>query len=623
MDVELIEIREFIAGHPPFDQLPTEVLDTLPRRLAIRYLRRGSPFPADTDAESGLCLVRTGAIEFRDDNGALLDKLGEGDIHAALCLEEADKLPLGQGIVAEDSLLYFLPCETFRTLRKRYAAFNSHFEHDLRQRLQHAISELQQSRGATTNLMGLECAAVITRDPVTVAPTATIRQAAQRMSEERVSCLLVSEADRLIGIVTDRDLRQRCLAEGVDSTEPVSRIMTASPFSITGRTPATEALLQMTRRHIHHLPVVSDEGRMEGVITANDLLHQHSLNTVALAAAIHRSDSIEALVEASARLPELQLQFIHSGMTASHLTQALSSVIDAITIRLLALAEEKLGQPPVPYIWLVCGSQARREQTSVSDQDNALLIADTLEPEDDVYFSALATFVSDGLARCGFVYCPGKVMATNPTWRQPLKQWHRYFNDWINSPEPMALMHTSIFFDMRPLYGDDGLYQTLREEVLKQCRDNRIFLAYMTANALKHRPPLGFFRQFVLVHDDEHDDSLDLKHRGVIPVVDLARVFALSAGLTQLNTQERLIAAEKAGVLSHEGAEDLLHAVEFIATLRARHQAEQHQAGVEMDNFIRPDNLSRMERIQLKDAFAAIATMQEALAQRYQSARFA
>ncbi|HEX9803123.1 MAG TPA: putative nucleotidyltransferase substrate binding domain-containing protein, partial [Gammaproteobacteria bacterium] len=168
-----------------------------------------------------------------------------------------------------------------------------------------------------------------------------------------------------------------------------------------------------------------------------------------------------------------------------------------------------------------------------------------------------------------------------------------------------------------------SLYRPLHEEMLRQCRNSTIFHAAMASNALHHRPPLGFFRQFVLVHDGKHDDTLDLKHNGIIPIVDLARVFALSAGVPQLNTRARLKAAEQAGVLSHDGAEDLLHALEFIAALRARHQTQQHIDGEEMDNFVRPDSLSHLERSQLKDAFAVISSMQETLAHRYQTGRFA
>lgn len=622
MDVELIEIREFLAEHPPFDHLPAEVLDTLPKRLSVRYLRRGSPFPPADLTAAALPILRKGAIEFRDEQGELLEKLGEGDVYPAACLGADETLPVS-GKVVEDSLLYLLPCAELEALRARFNDFNRHFEQSLRVRLEQAIAQQQQGHNGLSSLMHLEATALLQRSPVTISPDKSIREAAGKMTAERVSCLPVVDEEKLLGIVTDRDLRQRCIAAGVDTGEKVSTIMSDKLLTITGDTPAFEALLVMTRHHIHHLPLLDTEGRLRGIISASDILHQHSVNTVALAGAVRRCRDVDAVVEACRQLPELQAQLIGSGLSAEQLTRALSTVVDGIGRRLLELAEERLGPPPVPYAWLVCGSQARREQTSLSDQDSALLIADTMQPEHDAWFAELARFVSDALARCGFAYCPGEVMASNTKWRQPLGTWRRYFAGWINSPEPKALMHASIFFDMRVLYGDESLYLPLQEEMLQQCRNSTIFQAAMASNALHHRPPLGFFRQFVLVHDGEHDDTLDLKHSGIIPIVDLARVFALSAGLPQLNTRARLKAAEQAGALSHDGAEDLLHALEFIAALRARHQTQQHIDGEEMDNFVRPDSLSHLERSQLKDAFAVISSMQATLAHRYQTGRFA
>jgi CBS domain-containing protein len=185
----------------------------------------------------------------------------------------------------------------------------------------------------------------------------------------------------------------------------------------------------------------------------------------------------------------------------------------------------------------------------------------------------------------------------------------------------MALMYASIFFDMRAVHGEMTLFRSLQQEVLQLCQGNTIFLSHLVGNALKYRPPLGFFRQFVLIHDGEHNDTLDIKHCGLIPIVDLARIYALSAGIAATNTRERLKAAEAAGVLSHDGAQDLIHALEFIASLRARHQAEQHLAGQAMDNYQDPDKLSRPERAQLKDAFNIINTLQQAMDMRYQSSR--
>ena len=622
MDVELIEIRDYLAGHSPFDHLPDDALDQLPRQLTVRYLRRGNPFPPPGE-EAAVWLLRTGALEFRDAAGELLERLGEGEHHATPCHDHSSIIPGQQGKVIEDSLFYLLPCAAFSELCIQHSGFSQHFEQSLRTRLQHAIGQLQQRQGSGSKLMHVQAGSLIKRPPITITPNRSIREAAERMSQERASSLLVVENERLIGILTDRDLRQRCIAAGLEVCRPLSEIMTRAPQTLRSHAPAFEALIQMTRLHIHHMPIVDEQDQLMGIITASDILHQHNLNTVSLASTIRHSQDLEALVTASRQLPELQAQLINSGLGADQLTQALSAVIDGISQRLLELAEQQLGPAPVPYAWLVLGSQARREQTTVSDQDNALLLDDSYQPEHAPYFESLARFVSDGLAACGFVYCPGDVMATNPIWRQPQRVWQTYFSQWINNPEPKALMHACIFFDMRPLHGERSLFESLQQEVLAQCRGNTIFLTYMAANALNYRPPLGFFRQLVLIHDGKHDDSLDIKHRGIIPLVDLARVYALAAGVSVINTHERLRAAEQLGELSHDGAQDLLHALEFIASLRARHQARQHLDAQAMDNYLRPDSLTRPERAQLKDAFAIINTMQQAMAIRYQTSRIA
>jgi CBS domain-containing protein len=213
-------------------------------------------------------------------------------------------------------------------------------------------------------------------------------------------------------------------------------------------------------------------------------------------------------------------------------------------------------------------------------------------------------------------------MASNAEWRQPARRWRQYFDKWINQPEPKALMLSSVFFDLRAVRGPAGLLADLQADTLARSKDNKIFLAYMAGNALTHRPPLGFFRNFVLIAGGEHHKTLDLKHRGVVPIVDLARVYALAEGLPQVNTLERLQAAAGSLSLSREGARDLEDAWHFIATLRLRHQAGQLRRGDPADNFLAPDSLSAMERSHLKDAFAAIATMQTTLERRYPSGRF-
>jgi CBS domain-containing protein len=186
----------------------------------------------------------------------------------------------------------------------------------------------------------------------------------------------------------------------------------------------------------------------------------------------------------------------------------------------------------------------------------------------------------------------------------------------------MALMLSSIFFDLRPVRGDDTLFHKLQSKVLERTKGNTIFLAYMAANALQHRPPLGFFRTFVLIHGGDHDDTFDIKHRGIVPITDIARVYALARGLRQVNTTERLRAAVETGALSRDMGESLEDALEFIASLRIRHQAELLARGKPADNFLPPEHLSRLEREHLKDAFKVIQSMQNTLESRYQAGRF-
>ncbi len=620
MDVELIEIREFLASHAPFDRLPDETLDALPHHLSVRYLRRGTPMPPGDDETPCLYILRAGAVELRDADGNLISKLAEGDLCPAPCGTDAAEMSRLSAQTTEDTLAYLLPCAELERLREDHEEFSAHFDASVSDRLREALAAMTHD-AAGTALMTVQVGDLLNRPLVQGGPDISIHSAARLMSEARVSSLVITEQDRLVGMITDRDLRNRCLAAGLSPEEPVRHIMTEQLHTVREDSLGFEALITMSRLNVHHLPVLDDNG-VRGVLSTSDLVRVQSANAVYLVGDVRRADSIATLTTISARLRELQIQLVHSGATANQIGQAITAVTDAITLRLLELAEAELGGPPVPYCWMAGGSQARREQSSHSDQDNALLIADHMQPDDDVYFKALAKFVNDGLNACGYVYCPGEVMASNDQWRQPLKIWTKYFNRWIKRPEPMALMLSSVFFDLRPIHDPEGLFGELSERIHVLSKKETIYIAYMAANALKNRPPIGFFRKFVLIRGGEHDHTFDIKHRGIVPTVDLARVYALSAGLDEVNTVDRLRAAGQVRALSSDGAVNLIDAHEFIGTLRMRHQAKQLKRGEQANNFLSPDDISPLERSHLKDAFALINTMQESLGQRYQAGRF-
>lgn len=233
------------------------------------------------------------------------------------------------------------------------------------------------------------------------------------------------------------------------------------------------------------------------------------------------------------------------------------------------------------------------------------------------YFKAFATQVCEGLAACGYILCPGDMMAMNDKWRQPLRQWREYFQYWVRQPDPMALMLTSVFFDMRATDGAIELMDELRKEMLNDTRGNTLFLAHMVVNAQKLRPPLGLFGNISVIRSGEHAGTVDLKHTALAPMVDLGRIYALSSGLPEVNTLERIQQAAIHGSLSEQGAQDLQDAYKFIATLRVKHQTDLMQQGRHADNYLDLHELSHLERSHLKDAFGVIQSLQTVLSQRY------
>ena len=609
---ELHDVREFLAGLPPFAALPDAALDVLPRHISVRYLRRGASFPPAGADPSGLCVLRKGAVEIRDAAGTLVEKLAEGDIFDPTAVDSEDEPPRG-GTAAEDTLLYVIAGPALADLRRAHPAFDRSFDRAIVERLRRAGEAAHDAPRTGGDLLHLQVCDLVSRRPVTAPPGLTVREAAQLMSRERVSSLLVAEGGVLKGIVTDRDLRSRCVAAGLPGDTPLREVMTAAPLTVSRFASAFEALLTMGHRRIHHLPVV-DGNELHGLVSTHDLLRAQATNPLYLADRVGRCGSVEALRETVTEVRELHLQLVAAHATARQLGQAVTSVCDAVTRRLIDLAIDQLGPPPVPFAWVATGSQGRGELTLCSDQDNAIVLDDAYSAAaHGDYFASLARYVNEGLHEAGYVRCPGNVMASNPAWRQPLAAWTVHFRDWLQRTDHKTVTLAVNFFDMRTVWGDERLRQQLMLAILPETTGAKVFLAFLAGHALGKQPPLGFFRNFVVARSGAHEGMVDLKKRGLLPIVDLARVYALTAGLDVVPTQQRLREAAAHGSLTADGAELLDSAFELIWTLRARQQAEQLRSNEPVNNYVAPDALTAMERRHLKDAFAAIATLQRAL----------
>ena len=560
-----------------------------------------------------LWIVLEGAVSLDDQESGHSHPVLAGEHFGALV--SPDPLPLLCHVKAAlDSRLLRLPLGSARALVQSEPALLPFLP------LSGAAPAAQPASGqpqAETSLFNMRLGDLARHPPITLPPTATVLEAARTMRDHCVSSVLLVQDELMFGLITDRDLRNRVVAEGLSLQAPVADIATLAPMTLDLRSPAFEALLMMARHNIHHIPVM-DGQRLHGMVTATDLTQQHSTSAVYLAGDIHGQKDLDGLVRASQRIKTLQLHLSASHASAYSTGHVITTITDAITQRLIHLAEAELGPPPVDYVWVAAGSQARCEQTAKSDQDNCLMLDDAYdEARHGDYFRTFSKRVCDGLDACGYIHCPGEMMAMTDAWRQPMRQWREYFRKWVQVPESKALMLSSVFFDLRAIQGRHELLDTLRADVLAGTRGNSLFLAHMVSNALKLRPPLGLFGQISATRGGEHAGTVDIKHNGIAPIVDLARIFALAGGLTPVNTHDRLEIAGEAGEVTPQSARDLRDALEFIGSLRIAHHSRRMQAGLEADNYPVLKELSNFERSQLKDAFGLIQAMQNVLAQRY------
>jgi CBS domain-containing protein len=610
MDItELQPITNFIKTLPPFDQLSDSLIINCCQSLSVVYYSKNEQLVHVDVNKPQLYIVRSGAFEVTNKNGELIDRISDGQYFGFSGMLSGEKI-VNKVHILEDGLIYQLPLGSFNHLRASSQIFDRFFNQAFAKRLRHQ-GDMNSNKINTGRISSL-----ISEKMISIDSDSTIQQAAALMSAKRVSSLIVIDNKQLSGILTDRDLRNRVLAKGLTSETIIKTVMTKSPITIPKDSLIFEAMLLMSEKNIHHLPIVKNNLPIS-MLTSTDIMRSQSSQPLFLIGQIGRQNSIEKLISVSQQLPALLQNLISSDAKAQEIGRILTLVTDALTKRLIFIAQKKFGEAPMQFCWLAFGSQARQDQAAGADQDNALLLEYETDESSEYYFTKLAELVCYGLDQCGFPYCLGNIMATNPHWRCSLKQWKVQFNQWISSPQPQALLNATIFFDMRPIYGEELLFTQLQNKILKQTKNNDIFLAALTRNATQQISPLGFFKNFVIERDGSEVKGIDLKHKGLALINDIARIYALANGIKAVNSQQRLTALIGTYGINEQDIHNLIDAAEFIAHKRLINQGNQYEQGEPLSNYLLPDSLSSLARHHLKDTFKVINDSQTGIKLKY------
>ena len=622
----------FFKNVPPFQFLPEAELANFAATVSLEYFPKNAVIiHAGRKTSDALYVIKKGGVKLvlRSKAGKefVLDMRSEGDFFGLLPSMGIDISRL-EVTAVEDTICYSTPDEEVRELMSKHAEVS---EYILRTSIARYMDRSLEELRTQTHLMGggerllysLTIRDAVKTPATFCRPENTIREVAQMMSGAEGTCVFVlDDESRAAGIVTDRDFRKRVVAQGLAADAPITQIMTSPVVSLENSEHVFHALLAMLSRDVHHV-LVTEGGIPQGVITNHDLMVLQGKSPLSLVRHLAEQKTIDGLASLQKRIVHLFPLLMREGAKASHITRVVSEMNDRVICRLLQIAEEQLGPPPVPYCWVTMGSEGRREQTFKTDQDNGLIYADAVGPESETaeaYFSQLAVFMRDALEKCGYPRCTGDYMASNPQWRKPLNVWRSYFREWITEARLQLIQDALICFDMRPVAGDFSLFGALEQDNVELLETATFFKSILAFVSVQTRPHLGFFRSFVVERTGSHKSELDLKLPGSGAIVNAARLLALDAGVKAQNTIDRLAALERLDSENCSLLAELREAFEFLMLLRLECQLRQAEARQALSNYVEPGKLTHLQRSMLKEAFQTIGRVQTLITSKYRSA---
>lgn len=606
------DIAEFLRTHDPFSGLDQEALERLVERVEVEVFEAGATiFKQGERSQGRVLVVRRGAIELVD-GSRVLDVLGEGELFGHPSMLSG--LPSGfEARAQEDGLCYSIAASDVIPLLARPSSPSD---------LTGSLLQRPKPRGAaaeadvsSAEMTQQPARALIRREPVTCAVDRPLREVARLMRDENVNSMVVRGEHGELGIVTDSDLRSLVVAEGMSVDAPVGEVVSGPLTTVGADDAGADVMLAMLDNDVRHVGVLSPRGELLGVLGGIDLVAAEARTPFALRHEITRARDKQELSEAAERLRSTVVALHATKLPPQQIGRVISVVADALIRRMIELAIESKGATPAEFAFLALGSHGRRETVPSSDVDSGMAWEDEPEQEsaDGVvgYMRTIAADVEDCIRVVGWSLDPHGVTASSEFSASSMGTWRRSIGNWLQKPgDAQVLIATSILLDGRTVYGPAELDP---RPILLEPENRAALLPTMLRLALALKLPTGRRGNISVEDSGEHSGTFDIKHGGLLPVVDIARFAALKAGASVTATIERLRAASELGAIEPAHARTLEEAYDLFSTLRLEHQIQQLARGDEPDDHVDPNELSELARRYLRDAFHEVAAVQKSL----------
>jgi CBS domain-containing protein len=626
-------VADFLKNFPPFNGLKDDDLQHLSEQITIIYQEKDSII--FTEKELGhdhFYVVHKGAVSLsRKTNNTIVDMCDEGDIFGLRPLMANENYEL-EAKAHEESILYAIPIAIFKPLALHNTAVGNFLIESFASNTRNPYSknhrgklysDSTESDKNTSELPLVDLQPVhYSKKIISCGPRTTVKKAAEIMTTKRVGAIVIVKDLLPIGIITDKDLRNKIVTGDYPITTAVSKIMTTPVITYPKNLTITQAQMAMMKSNISHLCLTKDgtvDTKLVGILSKHDIMVALGNNPAVLIKAIKRAKKVKHLKPVRKSIMGLLQGYLASNIPMTLITKIISELNDACLKQVIKISLEKMEtKPPVKFAWLTLGSQGRSEQMLHTDQDNALIFEDVSEemlPKTTTYFLAFSTLVTKGLNEIGYEYCPAEMMASNPQWCLSFSEWKKTTSHWIINPGVDEVLLSSIFFDYNLVYGDVSLVAGLSEHIFYTVKKYPIFFVHLAKGALQNPSPTGFFRKFLVEQDGAHKDTFDVKSRALRPLTDAARVLILSHAIKSINnTAERF---EKLAELEPNNKE-IYMACSYASKALLKFRTKQGLANNDSGRYIALNNLSKEEKIKLKRTFKTIKEIQELVTLRFQ-----
>ena len=619
---------DFLKAVVPFNLLPQQVIEAAAALLIeVSYQNEGIIYRQEVSKLKGIDIIKKGEYEtfFYDSSNKkrLVETFHAGDCYGGISELLNQKKSLRTVIVKKGTIVYTLPRKAFHALCKEHEAFYQHFTDGFGQRMLNEEfahfyknpTNFEKSFITSEQLNSRTIESIEYREIVWCWVDTPVYQAAIVMKQQKISCLFVKDKQGIIvGFVTDITIRDNVVAKQASFESPASSIMDNPIASINVHAFVYEAILSMFRANSRYM-LVEKSGEYIGFISRNKLLSEQGQSPLIFIQSVKQALSIDELKRKWETVPQIVSQLLDRGVHAAIVNQVITTVSDTIAIKVIESVTKEMGQPPAKFVYMVLGSEGRKEQTLKTDQDNAIIYEDKAnEHREEVreYFLQFASQVSNHLNTIGFSYCTGGFMAQNPKWTHSLSHWKNNYLSWMNETLPETVMQISTFFDCRYLYGDENIIQELETFLNGHLEEpmDRLF-HFMAKNALQYEPPLTLFFKNIRTFKVDKKEVFDIK-KAMTPIVDLVRVYALKNRIFEPNTGQRLKALKDKNIFTEAEVTELLQSYYFLMGLRLKNQSEQILTQhAEPGNYIMPQQLSKIDQLTLKEIFKTIENFQQ------------